>query len=265
MPEGPEIKYLNGMCETYLLGYNLVDIKSNSKDTIKIPENMSKLISIISKGKLLVFVFGNIYLHIHFGLTGWFVFENPDYPKYELIFKKNDKILKIYVDDKIKFSKLKFYDEDKHLKAINKLGVDIFSIDFTYKYFESCTEKTNKKIVSFLLDQNKFSGIGNYIKNESLYIAKIDPYRTTSDLDKREIKLLYDAIKFCAYSNCMELLKQNKDIKSDKNFINLLKSVKPEIPYKYRVYQQEKDPDGNNVTAEEISGRKTYYVKKIQQ
>lgn len=264
MPEGPEIKYIKEVCKTYLLNHELVNIKSNSKTIVKLPKK-SKLIDVLNKGKLLVLVFQDYYFHIHFGLTGWLVFENPDYPKYELTFKKGNKEIIAYIDDSRRFSKLKFLDENKHQLSLGKLGVDIFNKEFTLDFFKEQLKKVNKKIVSFLLEQNKFCGIGNYIKNESLYIAKINPYSNTSELDDTDIKNLYNAIKFCAFSNFVELIKENKDIKLEKNEITRFnKEVKLEVPYKYRVYQQETDPKGNKVIKTEISGRKTFYVKKIQ-
>lgn len=214
---------------------------------------------------LLILIFKDYYLHIHFGLTGWLVFDNPDYPKYELTFKKGDNILTVFIDDSRRFSKLQFLDEDKHETALKKLGTDIFDKDFTLDFFKTEIQKVNKKIVAFLLEQNKFCGVGNYIKNESLYIAKIDPHLNTSDLDDDDIKNLYNAIRFCAFSNFMELIKENKELKLNKDEENRLKKeVKLEVPYKYRVYQQETDPKGNKVIKKDINGRHTFYVKEVQ-
>jgi len=264
MPEGPEIKYISEVCKTFLIGYNLKNIKSNSKSVVKVPK-ISKVKNVLSKGKLLILVCEDYYFHIHFGLTGWLVFDEiPSYPKYEITFEKNNKEIVAYLDDARKFSKLKILNEEKHNKEINKLGIDILTPDFTLKFFKECIEETNKKIVAFLLDQNKFCGIGNYIKNESMYISKIDPYRTCNDLDANEIKSLYDAILFVAYSNTLDLIQNDKELNVDKNFIKILKSVKPEVPYNYKVYQQDKDPKGHKVIHVEISGRKTFYVKEIQ-
>jgi formamidopyrimidine-DNA glycosylase len=264
MPEGPEIKYIKQICHTYLLYHELVNIQSNSKTVVKLPSK-SKLIDIQSKGKLLILIFKDYFLHIHFGLTGWLTFENPDYPKYELTFKKGSSEIKAYIDDSRRFSKLKFLDDNEHNKALDKLGIDIFNKEFTLDFFEKEINKVNKKIVAFLLEQNKFCGIGNYIKNESLYISKIDPYSNTSNLDENDIKNLYDAIRFCAFSNFVELVKENKELKLDKDELNRLKKeVKLEVPYKYRVYQQETDPSGNKVIKKDISGRKTFYVKEVQ-
>jgi len=264
MPEGPEIKYLGEICKKYIIGLELYNIKSNSKTIVKIPKK-SKVIDVITKGKLLILCCEDYFFHIHCGLTGWITFENPKYPRYEIEFRTpdNTKMLTAYMDDARRFSKLKVCNKKEHTKILNKLGVDIFSDEFTYNFFESHIKDTNKKLVAFIMEQNNFSGIGNYIKNESLYIAKISPYRTCNELNDSDIKNLFNAILFVAYSNCLELIKQNKELKINNKFkkfkINTL-----EVPYKFKVYQQEKDPNGYKVISAEINGRKCFYVKEIQ-
>ena len=269
MPEGPEIKYLGELCKKNLINYNLVNIISNSKSKVKLPIE-SKLIDIQTKGKLLILIFKDFYFNIHFGLTGWLILSkendnnNDDnkyskYPKYELFFRKDNINIKAYIDDMRRFSKLKIIKKkEDHDKILNKLGVDILSKEFTLDFFIQI--KNNKKLITaLLLDQDKMCGIGNYIKNESLYIAKISPFRKASSLSDDEIKHLYNAIKYVAYSNLVEQLKDDK-LKVDK----IYKSINISVPYKLKVYEQDKDPKGNKVIIENISGRRTFYVKQIQ-
>jgi formamidopyrimidine-DNA glycosylase len=265
MPEGPEIKYLSEICKKYIVGLDLYHIKSNSKTVVKVPKR-SKVIRVETKGKLLILVCDDYYFHIHCGLTGWISFENPKYPRYEIEFRTHDdtKMMTAYMDDSRRFSKLKIVNEKTHNKILDKMGIDVFSDKFTLDFFTEQIKKTNKKIVAFLMEQNKFCGIGNYIKNECLYLSKINPHRTCDDLDEDEIKLLYNKIIFVIYSNTAELLEDNKDLKLDKDFMNKLKTIKLEIPYKFKVYQQDKDPNGHKVIKEEINGRKCFYVKEIQ-
>jgi formamidopyrimidine-DNA glycosylase len=259
MPEGPEIKFIGELCKKKLLDYKLIDIKSNSKDVVKLPVK-SKLIDVQTKGKLLVLIFNDFYFHIHFGLTGWFTFDSADYPKYELTFQLGDKTVICYIDDLRRFSKLKIYlNKSAHQKMLDKLGIDILTKDFTEEYFSEKIKKQNKSLSAILLEQDKFAGIGNYIKNESLYLARINPHNKTSDLNDDSIKLLYESIKFVAYSNTIDLLKEKK-----LHIESILKSIKTKVPYYFNVYEQERDLKGNTVTEEIISGRRTFYVKSIQ-
>lgn len=255
MPEGPEILYLSKICGKHLIGHKLVEIKSNSKHRINLP-HISSLKEIKTYGKQMVFIFDDFYFHIHLGLTGWIVFKDAEYPRYELIFDN----LTMYIDDSRKFSKLKIYKDKKESeKKIKKLGVDILTKDFTFDYFSNYIQSKNKNISSLLLTQDKICGIGNYIRNEALYIAKISPHRSASDLDEKEIKKLYNAIIHVSYSNYIEMMKMNK-LSIDKMY----KEIKTEVPYIFKVYSNTVDPNGNKISIEDIGGRKSYYVKSIQ-
>ena len=92
-----------------------------------------------------------------------------------------------------------------------------------------------------------------------MYLAKINPHKKTGDLTDANIKALYESIKYVAYSNTIDLLKEKK------LHIDLIfKSIKTKVPYYFNVYEQEKDLHGNKVTEETIGGRRAFYVKSIQ-
>jgi formamidopyrimidine-DNA glycosylase len=255
MPEGPEILYLSKICGKHLIGHNLTNIISNTKHRIYLPK-ISKLKFIKTYGKLMVFIFEDFYFHIHLGLTGWVTFKDPSYPRYELIFDN----LTMYIDDSRKFSKLKIYKENKDSeKVIKKLGIDILTPQFTLDFFKDYIKQKNKNIATLLLEQNKVCGIGNYIKNESLYEARISPYRNSNELDDSEINKLYKSILHVSYSNYIEMMKMNK-LPIDKMY----KQIKTTVPYKFKVYGNDHDPLGNKISKDEVGGRKTFYVKSLQ-
>jgi|AntRauTorckE6833_2_1112554.scaffolds.fasta_scaffold07371_4 DNA-formamidopyrimidine glycosylase len=259
MPEGPELKYLQELLKSKILNKKLYKIESINTKSIRIKDNNNYIRKIGRKGKLLwLKINKNKYIHIHLMLTGWLSFEETDNPKYILHFNK----FKLYFDSKRKFSNIKIVNEKKHKKALDSLGIDIFSDEFTYEKFYELVTKGDRKLVTFLLDQKNIAGIGNYIKSESLYIAKINPHIKTGDLNNKQIKKLYNAIRFVAYSILIDHLKTDK-LKIPKN-IKKNKPKKLSNPYYFKVYGQKIDLKGNKITREEINGRGTYYVKKIQ-
>lgn len=262
MPEGPEIKYIKELCKKHLIGKTLENIISNSDTKVKLPKK-SKLIDVESKGKQMVLIFEDFWFLIHFGLTGWLTFADAKYPRYELHF--ND--LTVYIDDSRRFSKLKIYEsEQSYKKVLNKLGIDIFSDEFTEDFFIESFGKSKKAIVAFLMDQSKFSGIGNYIKNESLYLSRISPHRKTDKITDEEKSKLFKSILHVAYSNFVENMELNK-IKLDKKDTKRIKelNIKISSPYKFNVYgRDDYDLKGNKLTIEDIGGRTCYYVKTLQ-
>ena len=94
-----------------------------------------------------------------------------------------------------------------------------------------------------------FSGIGNYLKAEILYDAKINPLRKVKSLDVDEWFKIYKSIK--------------KIIKK------MLKALNSNNPDKYmnsmKIYRRKIDPFGNIIkTHKTKTGRTTYYVPQIQ-
>lgn len=81
-------------------------------------------------------------------------------------------------------------------KTLDNLGPDILTDDFKLPEWMKIIEKhKNKNITSFLMDQSIVSGIGNYIKAEVLYYAKISPLRKTGSLSVSEAEKLFEGIR----------------------------------------------------------------------
>lgn len=249
MPEGPEIKTLEILLNKKLKGQIIENIQAFSKTPVNIPKK-SQIVNIGSKGKLLWIRTKDYYIHIHLSISGWITINSePDYTKYIIEIGKN----KIYVDSMRKFSKVSVHSPSDHDKIIKKLGVNILSNEFTLSKFIELIKLCKTMIVSFLLDQKKLAGVGNYIKNEALYIAKIRPRVKTNDLSDSKIKKLFNAIRHIAFSILLENVNK-RDVKANV-------PVKLEIPYTYKVYNQQVDPKGQPVIKEKIGGRWTYYIE----
>lgn len=268
MPEGPEILYSATYFNSKLQGTKLIDIVVNSDKNINIPKDISngfKVIDISSKGKLLFFKLKYkttiYYLHIHFGLTGWLLFKKPEkYIKYELSFD-NGKTL--YMEDIRRFSSISFYNQNDHDDILDKLGVDIFSKNFTLNYFSDKISSSNSILASFLLKQELFAGIGNYIKNESMYLAKIPVKIKTGALTNKQISDLYNKILFVAYSNLVQLLKSKKILSKLNSSYKFNMPSKLQIPYEFYIYDREFTNDNQKVYKIKVGGRDTFCTKEL--
>jgi formamidopyrimidine-DNA glycosylase len=236
----------------------LKNIVSNTKSKVIVP-NESKVIDCDCKGKLMWIKTEDYYLHLHMMISGWLVFEKPKICKYEFVFDN----VTIYMDDTRRFSKVKIIKSEKlHLEEINKLGLSFLKNEVTKENFIDIVSKSKKNISALMLDQSVFCGIGNYIRNEVLYMLKIHPGKTANKIDKKTIGKMYDKIRYVIFSNLYEMIYED-GLKIPKD----IKSIAPknlQIPYKFRVYGKEKDIYGNEITREKIAGRWAYYVKKLQ-
>jgi formamidopyrimidine-DNA glycosylase len=258
MPEAPEIYYLKELLKTHILNHNIKNIVSNTDSVVKLPQE-SKVIDCDCKGKLLWIETEDYYIHLHMMISGWLVFEPPKICKYEFHFDN----IKLYMDDTRRFSKVSIIKSDeKHEKIISELGETFLNKNLTEDIFTNIVSKSNKSITALLLDQKIFSGVGNYIRNEALYLAKIHPEIKSKNLSIDDIHTLYHEIRFVMFSNLYEMM-ENDDLKIPKKISNLAPD-ELEVPYIYKVYDREVDKKGNNVTREKTNGRWSYYVKKIQ-
>lgn len=271
MPEGPEITYFSVFLKKKLKNCQLTEIKSFTDKPVILPKDWEgKILDINNKGKLLwLHVTGkknDFYMHIHYGITGWLTFEKPQsYIKFELVFKneKSDKNISLYMEDKRRFSKINVYTEEQHNKIINKLGIDLFSEEFTLDNFKNIIKSKNGMLAALLLKQEIFSGIGNYIKNEALYIGKLKVTIKTSELSDEQIEKLYKDILLVGYSNLVEMLTDSKILKYlDKSKLFHMPK-KLEIPYVYKIYGREVTSDGKKVLKIKVAGRDTYCIKEL--
>lgn len=274
MPEGPEILYWQVLLYKKLaLKYKFDTINSYTDKPIIVPKDWEgKILGTGCKGKLLWLEVTSTnkdkkyYMHIHYGITGWLQFEKPEsYIKFEFVLKdiKTGGELNLYMEDKRRFSKIVIYDEKQHQKIITKLGIDIFEKDFTLSNFKTIINNKHTMVAPLLLKQEIFCGIGNYIKNEVMYMTKLKAKIKTSELSEDQINELYTNILFVSYSNLVEMLKDTKILK----YLNKSKSVhmpkKLEVPYQYRIYGRETTSDGKKVFKIKVGGRDSYCVHKL--
>ena len=259
MPEGPELYYLSQELKHKLKNQYFDNIVSNTKSTVILPKK-SKIKDIYSYGKNLILETEDYILLVHLGITGWLQIEKPKIYKYILEFSKTT----YYLNDRRRFSKLMLFENSTELeKYLEKFGVDILSPQFTLEYFENIIKSKKKLLCNLLLDQSYFAGLGNYIKNDALYLSKIHPDKKSNNMSENQIKDLYQNILIISYSNVFTHL-ENANLKIPSK----LKKYKPNklyVPYNFFVYEQEYDKKGNKVIyLKNHCGRRTFYVKSIQ-
>jgi formamidopyrimidine-DNA glycosylase len=211
MPELPEVETIKRKLKPSIIGkiisgINILSPKNfigNINDVLN-----HKIISVERYGKVLVIkLFNNKYLNIHFKLSGQILF-SKDVDK--AIFKNNIPftggnmmpanttrvIIKfsdgsgLFFNDLRKFGWIKISNQ-----PLKPKGVDVLSKEFTLSLVEGLTRKTRKPIKVLLMDQDLITGIGNIYANDSLFLAKIHPQRPSNSLTGSEIKSLYKTIK----------------------------------------------------------------------
>jgi formamidopyrimidine-DNA glycosylase len=82
-------------------------------------------------------------------------------------------------------------------KEMNKLGLDIQSLRFSELWSRvQCVKLGSRTIEDVLMNQKLVvSGIGNYLKSEVLFLAKIVPFRKASTLTRGDWYRIFRAIQ----------------------------------------------------------------------
>jgi DNA-formamidopyrimidine glycosylase len=282
MPEGPEVtiiaKGLNSLLKNKAIsnfeilnqsryynkhpdGYNVFISNINSIDGLKIKE-------INNKGKFIYWILSdNSVIFQTLGMSGgWYHINKPN-TAILLTYLDGLKLKKLYYVDQRRFGTFKFLDNRTGLKELAKklatIGPDLLNDkDINKKHFIDIMHKpilSHKNITKVITDQKIISGIGNYLKAESLYAAKINPHRTVGSLTDTELEHLYVAMKHKivgSYRTGGASIQHYSDIND----------VKGTFEFEIEVYGRKTDKYGNKVIAEKIAGdsQNTYWVPSIQ-
>jgi formamidopyrimidine-DNA glycosylase len=216
-----------------------------------------RLLDVYKKGKVILMLFeDNWFLIAKMGMVGWF-YKSSDTPIYEsepnIVFEFDNGVLNF--SDFRNFGTLQFtQDVYKVYSELNRIAPDILSPETTFKdVYRRGIDATNDTIENALMKQDLIvSGVGNIIKSEALYDAKISPKRLINSLTEEDWRRLYLATRHFSQKVFNLLVHQKRH-----NFEEYFKL--------HRVYKKDIDPVGNKVRSFTSSdGRKTFWVPEIQ-
>lgn len=211
---------------------------------------------------------GLIEMHFRFdGQLVWFPSAK------ELLQRANQKPDGVHVDVAFEFSRgvLAFAD-GRHFGRVHawesreacvplrKLGIDAFSKEFTAAALHRRLSRSKRPLKEFLLDQSKFSGIGNIYSSEALWHARLDPRRRADSVSHAQSAKLHKAI-VSVLSRALECcLAPAPDFRDPRWWFQGLEDI-------LRVYQREGMPCGccgNAIKRIEQGGRSTYCCMRCQ-
>ena len=166
----------------------------------------------------------------------------------------------IYYNDTRSFGTLKWSQGRRALaQKLKSLGPDMLAEDVRHEKFQSVMMKYPKKTLpEVLMDQRVISGVGNYVKADSLWLSRLSPHRKVDSLCQEEFELLNNSIKRVLRSSYES---QGATIKSYKGF----NDESGGYGEKLLCYGRKKDEDGEEIIREEtLDGRTTWWVPTRQ-
>lgn len=284
MPEGPEVAIitdgLNSLLKNKYIHQFILDEKGRYGK--KAPDNFIdfssslplKITSIKCKGKFIYWEFDNgMYMYNTLGMSGVWSKKKERNPVLEIIYSSRQKPIQdttklttnqfqsIYFMDQRHFATIKFVTTKKELETkLKTIGPDMLNDpDMSYDKFANIIKKQkSKNITTVLMNQKVISGVGNYLKSESLYHARISPHRTCDSLTDEELKTLYQAIR-------VKIVGSFNEGGVSKRHYKDIDDKQGQFTFKLEVYGLKKDKNGHKIKHElTLDKRFTYWVPEIQ-
>lgn len=206
MPELPEVETIKNQIAPHLplkvLSVAYSDVSGSLiKDKDFSPKGKD-ILEVDRQGKVLLFKFQEGLITISgLGMSGgWRVSATKVKEKHTHVQlacekKSGQKIFLAYVDPR-RFGNLHFLKPEGAKKWLTRLGADVSKPEFTAEYiFKRCQKHPGKVIKAFLLEQNHFAGVGNYMASEICAHAGILPDRLNSTITQRDAEKLLEATK----------------------------------------------------------------------
>lgn len=196
MPEGPEIRIAADQVEKAIMGRQILDVFF-AFERLQRYEGILKdayVTRVDTKGKAILIRFDcRFTIYSHNQLYGKWIIRNAyDYPttnrQLRLAIHNEEKSALLYSASDIEVLR---DEEVQDHPFIAKVGPDILSEEVTpadlIARFES-KQFYRRKWTSLLLDQSFVAGIGNYLRSEILYVAKINPMLRPMDCTSNQLE-----------------------------------------------------------------------------
>ncbi|QMU26729.1 DNA-formamidopyrimidine glycosylase [Adhaeribacter radiodurans] len=204
MPELPEVETYRRYFEETALGQTVVDLKAEDPrrqltldyDTLLNALKGKQFVGTHRIGKhfLVNLSSGNV-LVLHFGMTGDLAYyrDEEDTPRFaRVVFYFSNGFRLAFIDSR-KFGRIGIAASIEEYQKKKALGPD--ALDITLPQLQASIEKRKAPIKPLLLDQKILAGIGNWIADEVLFQAKINPVKPANTLSDSELKHLHQAIQ----------------------------------------------------------------------
>jgi DNA-formamidopyrimidine glycosylase len=266
MPEIVEIKLLTDILNQYIRGKTIRwHIEKNNPKANKynkfweqVKDKKFKVKRIHQKGKLIIFDLEQngkpVYIFNELRLTGHWTRRPVENAKHRLFsVRTSGKLKAIWYSDQRIFGTFDYYGENSILemgKRLESRGPDILSdIKSAKEYTEILRTKPEWQIVKAMMDQELVSGVGNWIKSDAMYHAKIDPRQRIKNMSNKQIGDLYRSI--------MWIINKSLELGGSSDYIGFNGK---KGGYEFLIYGQKNVKEGLVKMAKFTDGRTTHWV-----
>ena len=198
MPEGPEIRLAADKIAKVLVDKPVLSFFFGLPNLARWEGDFasSYVISIETRGKALLTHFANgLTIYSHNQLYGrWYVVKRNRLPSsgrsLRMAIHTAEHSALLY-----SASDISVWETQRILEHpfLAKLGPDILSEELTWRQVASLLASLkfrNRRVGAFYLDQGFVAGIGNYLRSEILFFAKVNPWAKPNQLSTKELNQL---------------------------------------------------------------------------
>lgn len=297
-PEGPEVRIITEALQEKIQDCWLMDLKlsESSKmarhgfkglDHLLLPLYVEKVFckgkqiffKLVASSEQLLNVFDiedstslEMYLNCRLGMSGQWVWTSQDHCDLELVLEDSwgDRF-SVWFRDARHTGEVEIHLPEMWEKKMSSIGPDLLSEEIALEQFqekisirigkeESGKARKPMQICVFLMDQGYFSGIGNYVKAELLYRAKVAPNRVLADLSSEEISRIFDE----ARAVLQESYQVHGCTRHQGTYQDPEGNTGSYAEY-LQVYEHKQDPLGNPVQKDTFDDKRTtHWVPEVQ-
>jgi formamidopyrimidine-DNA glycosylase len=207
MPELPEVELVARSLDRLITGQRIVRARllrarlapETSPRAFAQRLRGARIEEIGRRGKHILFMLDNARVLIaHLRMTGRFLYSSPDapLPKHtHAIFQLSDGRQLLFIDQRhFGMMKIVAASELYEAKELRSLAPEPFSNEFTPDYLHQAISRSHRTLKETLLDQKRVLGLGNIYAAEVMFLARINPFITASELSRRRVPRLHRAI-----------------------------------------------------------------------
>jgi DNA-formamidopyrimidine glycosylase len=260
MPEGPEVFTIANKLHSSIAGQTIKALefyKSSCyfEDPIFIP-CPCVITQVRYYGKKIIFELeGGCYLVSFLGMVGSWNFTPSKHTCMKMVLSETD----LYYEDYRKFGRLNWCNNDAELADVfANVGKDYLIDRPSFKEWNAAVTNPRRRkvmICKFLLNHTIFAGIGNYLRADILYDAKIHPTRELCSLSGEDRERLYHSI----YSIIDASVAAGGLTISDYWDPDRKRGM-----YEPLVYGRDTDDLGNEVVREKFDDQTSHFVPAVQ-
>lgn len=205
------------------------------------------IVGVGCKGKLIWWLLGDdLVLLSTLGLSGGWSYSKQKHSHVRLTTDRGT----VWFTDQLHYGTLKVVRRADWAKKLRSLGKDVLrQKPFSYAWFDRLLDRyPTWTVPRLLMDQSKVSGVGNYLKAEIIYAARLDPHLPVVQMDAAARRRLYVAT----------IVIPRADLLRHRIYVDV-----QELSWRFcfRVYGKKRDPQGREVRRDLTTDkRRTYWV-----